>query len=149
MRYDVDPHAPLKVRQPYDTMFANMTFDVPPTARAALERNPALPIWADQISVPLEDVNATLTNMEKNKPRQRRLQNIFGMIALIDDKVGELLKVLENKGVVNNTIVVFTSGMCCYLAILQCFFLLSYSVFTRGNWLFYWCDSLDQKTMGE
>ena len=75
--YNTDPHAPLKVRSPYDTMFTNMTFDIPPTARAALERNPAVPIWADDITVALEDVNATLTDMEVNKSRQRRLQQIF------------------------------------------------------------------------
>ena len=101
-------------------MFTDLDFDIPHTARAALERDPALPTWADDITVPLENVTAALAKMEVNKARQRRFKNIFGMVALIDDEVGRVLELLERRGVADDTIVVFTSGLCFFEIVESC-----------------------------
>jgi len=107
-----DPHAPYQVRSPYDTMFDDMEFNVPRTAIAAVQHSPSLPKWA-QNGVP--SVNSTYTTdtyreqMKNDEKRQRHLRNIFGMLRLVDDNVGKLLRYLKSSGLEDNTIVVFTS----------------------------------------
>jgi arylsulfatase len=94
-----NPHFPFDPPEPYDTMYDPA--EVP------------LPVWREG-------------EMEK-KPTQRQLQrergydqvtepvlrkmvaNYYGLISLIDDQVGGILRVLEEKGMADNTLIAFTS----------------------------------------
>ena len=105
-----DPHDPNNVRSPYDTMFNNITFDLPETAKKAMHKTPALPSWAEMSEfLPLVQVDDQIADFRADTVKQQALREIFGMIKLVDDRVGRMIKVLEDKGVDQNTIIVFTS----------------------------------------
>jgi len=103
-----DPHGPNKIRPPYDTMYNHLNFTLPPTAVAAYHRKPALPGWAYS-KVEIEKADETIISIENDDKWQATMRNYFGMVKLIDDKVGELLSFLEKSGQNENTIIVFTS----------------------------------------
>lgn len=98
-----DPHQPYAVRAPYDTMFRPEDMPIPSTF---YEEN--LPDWAEwdewgrQACFPIA--------MED---RERKLQSIkaqyCGMVKCIDDNVGKILASLQENGLSDNTIVVFTT----------------------------------------
>ncbi|MDZ8120241.1 sulfatase family protein [Pontiella agarivorans] len=91
-----DPHSPNTVRKPYDTMFADLPFEPPRTRK----RMPAgtLPGWRSS-----ENKNG---GQEFDK---QKMSGYFGMVKCIDENVGRLLQFLDEKGIADNTIVVFTS----------------------------------------
>ncbi|MDZ8117064.1 sulfatase-like hydrolase/transferase [Pontiella agarivorans] len=91
-----DPHSPNTVRKPYDTLFDNLAFEPPRTRK----RMPAgtLPRWRSS-----ENKNGG----KVFDPKQ--MSGYFGMVKCIDDNVGRLLNFLEEKGIADNTVVVFTS----------------------------------------
>ena len=88
-----------------------MTFQVPATAVAAMHKDPALPSWA-QIASEVELRQASQRIRERGQSDsayQDKYRSVFGMVKLIDDNVGKLLKTLEELELADNTIVVFTS----------------------------------------
>jgi len=106
-----DPHSPNTVREPYDSMFDHMKFKMPRTAEAAYRKKPALPAWSwsKRLYTDIKNADEEIGRIEASAHWQRSLRNYFGMVKLIDDKVGDLLKVLKDNGLEENTIVVFTS----------------------------------------
>jgi len=115
-----DPHNPTNVRKPYDTMFNNMTFQVPETAVNALKAQPGLPLWANlninpkTIGVRIKKIKPyeadyRIQQLTDSALRQKTLRETFGMVKLIDDNVGKILNFLNQNQLDNNTIVVFTS----------------------------------------
>ncbi len=86
-----DPHGPNTVRPPYDTMFDHLPFQQP---ASALSPGEGLPGYA-------------ATQPDDFNPRQMALY--FGMVKCIDDNVGKILVALREVGVLEKTIVVFTS----------------------------------------
>ncbi|MFC1713974.1 sulfatase-like hydrolase/transferase [Candidatus Poribacteria bacterium] len=96
-----DPHGPVWVRSPYDTMFHPDDMPLPATLN---DEN--LPSWlmAAQQSSPFGS----------GKPnRDQRLREFLalycGEVKLIDDSVGRIVACLEQQGVLNDTIIVFTT----------------------------------------
>lgn len=87
-----DPHGPNGVRPPYDTMFDHVHFENPRTMNVTAD---SMPKWARRGIV--------------DKLDQNNMQDYFGMVKCIDDNVGRVLNFLEDKGLDQNTIVVFTS----------------------------------------
>jgi arylsulfatase A-like enzyme len=85
-----DPHSPNTVRPPYDTLFEKMDFRQPASASM---KDGGLPACA---APPL-------------RPHMENMARYFGMVKCIDDNVGKLLAVLDNLGLRQRTIVVFTS----------------------------------------
>lgn len=59
--------------------------------------------------IDIADAEKTISELENDDFRHRYFTMIYGMIKLIDDNVGKLLQHLEDKGVDQDTIVVFTS----------------------------------------
>jgi len=104
-----DPHDPNAVRPPYDTMFDHFKFRIPKTARKAMRGNPSLPDWAAIDDFSPELANDQIAEMLSDPTRQKNMQQIFGMIKLVDDNIGKLLNYLDQSGLRRNTIVVFTS----------------------------------------
>lgn len=115
-----DPHDPFQVREPFDTMFDDLEFDVPDTAAAALRKEPALPNWSpvsnmkkmtgmkwNKVSVKFAEKR--LEKLKQSKPRESKLEDTFGMIKCVDYNIGKLLASLTNSGLDEDTIVVFTS----------------------------------------
>jgi arylsulfatase A-like enzyme len=103
-----DPHAPNEVRQPYEDMYKDMHFELPRTAKMAVRKNPAAPVWNyhEHLNVKLDDADKYLRNYENNIKYQNHMQQYFGMVKCIDDNVGKLLDYLTNEGIDQETIVV-------------------------------------------
>lgn len=103
----LDPHHPYQVRAPYDDLYKDLTFKLPPSAQTAFDKMPALPSW----SVIQFDLDSGEDFSEDFiSTNQQNFQRIFGMVKLVDDNIGKLMKSLNQAGVRDNTIVVFTSG---------------------------------------
>ncbi len=89
-----DPHGPNTVRAPYDTMFANTKVPIPPTLTKKLEQTPA---WA------------RITNKLSPKIIARIMGPYYGMVKCIDDNLGRIYAELRKQGLMERTIIVFTS----------------------------------------
>jgi len=85
-----DPHGPNSVRPPYDTMFENVKFEQP---RSAFVRDGGQPACA----------------VPPAKPQMENMARYFGMVKCIDDNVGKILSALGEQGLLERTVVVFTS----------------------------------------
>ena len=101
--------APNDVRAPYDRAFRKLKFEVPETAKKAMHRDPALPGWADVNNFSPENADDQIQAIADDPTRQSGFSQVFGMIQLLDHKMGELLDFLDEKNLFKNTIVVFTS----------------------------------------
>lgn len=86
-----DPHGPNVVRAPYDTMFDASKFQQP---RTALTKGEKLPAFA-------------AVTPDRFSGQQMALY--FGMVKCIDDNVGRLIAALRENGLIEQTMIVFTS----------------------------------------
>lgn len=91
-----DPHGPNSVRPPYDTMYENAKFEIPKSFYFKKSQND--PKW------------------RSNDPRiksEKQLREIYvqyyGMVKCIDDNVGRIIAKLKKEGLLENTIVLFSS----------------------------------------
>ncbi len=91
-----DPHGPNQVRAPYDTMYSDIKFENPRTMFPTPEQTPG---W----------LNITGKKNSGKKVKQQAMAQYFGMVKCIDDNVGRILNYLKEKGLEENTIVIFTS----------------------------------------
>ncbi len=89
-----DPHGPNSVRAPYDTMYANVDVPIPATLHKSDRQTPK---WG------AKDKKVTEANLRKIMPKY------YGMVKCIDDNLGRLLDTLRQNGLLDRTIVVFTS----------------------------------------
>jgi arylsulfatase A-like enzyme len=89
-----DPHGPNTVRAPYDTMFDSRQVSVPSTFHKSREQTPG---WAPP------EKGLTKERLRKLMPPY------YGMVKCIDDNVGRILVALRKNGILDRTIVVFTS----------------------------------------
>lgn len=87
-----DPHSANLVRAPYDTMYHQLPFQTPLSAKADTT---GMPAWCHGNDYP------------EDKPED--MAQYFGMIKCIDDAIGRLLKALEKEGIAQNTLVIFTA----------------------------------------
>lgn len=83
-----DPHGPNVVRAPYDTLYTSFNFQKP---RTALKDTLGLPSWS------------------YGKNRMENMAGYFGMIKCLDDNVGAIIRELQNLGLLERTIIIFTS----------------------------------------
>lgn len=96
-----DPHGPNTVRAPYDNAFMDSPVRPPMTFSKTAEN----PKWA-----PVDNKNGA------KRFNAAAMQAYFGMVACIDDNVGRILERLTDRGLLERTILVFTSdhGDLCY-----------------------------------
>jgi uncharacterized sulfatase len=96
-----DPHGPVEVRSPYDTLFS--PDDMPLPATFCPE---SLPDWA-------QDLQAESPFGVNRPDREERLRSFlalyFGEVKLIDDSVGRIVEKLKACGLFDDTILVFTT----------------------------------------
>jgi len=81
------------------------------TGKKNVANNPAPPKWhyLDHENIDPNDAEAYIDNYEQRKVWQSHMQQYFSMVECIDENVGKLLDHLEEKGIVDNSIVVFTA----------------------------------------
>ena len=91
-----DPHGPNQVRPPYDTMYLDMHFEDPRTMH---DSGKDIPAW----------LNREGAKNRAKELNQKSMAQYFGMVKCIDDNVGRILDFLDENGLAENTIVVFTS----------------------------------------
>lgn len=96
-----DPHHPWSVRPPYDTMFNASDMPIPKTFNQK-----DLPRWAKTVQ---NNGPFRLNNPERENQLRKKLTLYFGMVKLIDDCVGRILDSLEQKRIIDDTIIIFTT----------------------------------------
>ncbi|UCE50564.1 MAG: sulfatase-like hydrolase/transferase, partial [Phycisphaerales bacterium] len=89
-----DPHGPNTVRAPYHTMFKASQVRILPTFYKSKEQTPG---WAPP------EKKLTVKSLRRLMPAY------YGMVKCIDDNVGRILSALRNNGILDRTVVVFTS----------------------------------------
>lgn len=103
-----DPHAPNRVRAPYDTLYDKVTFRLPETAKAAIRKTPAIPAWStiqmsrkgtDLKNSTLQQAEENIKKLEDNYHFQKEQRRIFGMVRLIDNSVGKIVQSLIDGGI--------------------------------------------------
>ena len=96
-----DPHGPVWVRPPYDTMFSPEEMRLPVSFD-----DPNVPAWAK--SAQRQSGNGP--NARNREIHLRQFLALYcGEVKLIDDAVGRILNALEEQGILDSTIVVFTA----------------------------------------
>lgn len=83
-----DPHTPDTVCIKYREMFDDLTFSHPSTSEVEGQ-----PRWFGEVKM----------------PSQAAYKSIWGMVKCIDDNVGRLVEKLRNEGILDNTVILFTS----------------------------------------
>ena len=102
-----DPHPAYLVRPPYDAMFRPEDMPVPRTFNQE-----GLPSWTNGT---LARGPFTADNTDRELSLRIQKANYCGMVKLIDDSVGRVLDALEEGGVLDNTVVVFTTDHGDYM----------------------------------
>jgi len=90
-----DPHGPNQVRAPYDTLYDHLEFREPRTMHPGPDQQPGWLVFNG--------------NNDAKTLNQIQMADYFGMVKCIDDNIGRLLDYLDEQGLAENTIVVFTS----------------------------------------
>lgn len=90
-----DPHGPNVVRAPYSTMYTEMKVGRPASASANVE---GMPAWAKKSKRTIVDAGP-----------QNGMAQYLGMVKCIDDNVGKVMRRLQELGLNENTIVIFTA----------------------------------------
>lgn len=94
-----NPHFPFDPPEPYDTMYDPDEVPLPVWKEGELENKPT------QLQFQKERGYD-----EATEPLMRKMvANYYGLISLIDDQVGEILRVLEGKGLTDDTMIAFAS----------------------------------------
>ncbi|MGY8671611.1 MAG: sulfatase-like hydrolase/transferase [Verrucomicrobiia bacterium] len=90
-----DPHGPNTVRAPYDTKYNDITV---PTPDSTLNKTRAqTPAWGAMAPRLTADTVRSL------------MPKYFGMVECLDDNIGKILDRLRQHGILENTVIVFTS----------------------------------------
>ncbi len=98
-----DPHSPYRVPAPWDAMYSPEDVPLPTSLEAELESFPpllkrlAIKEWKKNPDVPLETV------------WRNSIAMFWGMISHIDDQIGRMVKGLEEMGILDDTVILFTS----------------------------------------
>lgn len=92
-----DPHQPDTVRAPYDTMYSHFSYESPKTMFKTASQTPHWIVGNEGDQIPEKTLN------------QKNMAGYFGMVRLIDDNVGKILRFLDKENLTERTVVVFTS----------------------------------------
>jgi arylsulfatase A-like enzyme len=103
----IKPHWPYIAPEPYATMYGPE--DVKPAVRSEKERQEAHPVFAAYMDMRYS------RNMARDEAREKVIPAYMGLISQIDDQMGVLMGFLEQRGLLENTMIVFTSDHGDYL----------------------------------
>ncbi|MCL5745778.1 MAG: sulfatase-like hydrolase/transferase, partial [Acidobacteria bacterium] len=107
-----DPHTPFSVGAPYDTMYKSADMPVP---RTLYQKN--MPDWAERFRSEYvrAEGSASWDDPNREKVLRERKAQYCGMVKCIDDNVGRLLRFLEEKKLLDDTLIVFSSDHGQYM----------------------------------
>jgi arylsulfatase A-like enzyme len=103
----IKPHWPYIAPEPYASMYG--PDDVKPVIRSQEERANAHPVFAAYMEMRYS------RNMARNEAREKVIPAYMGLIKQIDDQMGVLMQFLEARGLLDTTMIVFTSDHGDYL----------------------------------
>src|SRR4029079_10412719 len=93
--------------EPYASMYGAK--DMLPAVRSEKERQEAHPVFAAYMDMRYS------RNMARDEARERVIPAYMGLIRQIDDQMGVLMRFLEERGLLESTMIVFTSDHGDYL----------------------------------
>ena len=102
-----DPHGPVEVRAPYDTMYRPEDMTLPATFDQK-----DLPRWAERFR---QRGPYAPSNPHREEDLRRKKALYCGEVKLIDDCVGRLMDCLQQQGILDETVVVFTTDHGDYM----------------------------------
>jgi len=103
----IKPHWPYIAPEPYASMYG--AADVLPAIRSDQERQHAHPVFAAYMDMRYS------RNMARDEARAKVIPAYMGLITHIDDQIGVLMDFLESRGLLDTTMIVFTSDHGDYL----------------------------------
>lgn len=101
-----DPHTPFNVRAPYDTMYKPEDMIVPESFNQEI-----IPDWAEE----RRQTNFPLDMPDREERLRIDLAQYCGEVKCIDDNVGKIMDCLKEKGIYDDTVIIFTSDHGEYL----------------------------------
>lgn len=103
----IKPHWPYIVPDPYASMYG--PDDIPTANRSEAERKNAHPVFAEFMK------RRVSRNFSRDDVRKKVIPAYMGLIKQIDDQMGRLFQHLEDRGIADQTMIVFTSDHGDYL----------------------------------
>ena len=103
----IKPHWPYIAPEPYASMYGPN--DMLPAIRSEKERQEAHPVFAAYMDMRYS------RNMSRDEAREKVIPTYMGLIKQIDDQMGVLMRFLEERGLLDTTMIVFTSDHGDYL----------------------------------
>lgn len=111
-----DPHPPYLVPEPWDTMYDPDQLEIPSIVPGEHDQNPPH-FGMTQLEQPdfsyLNEsgngVHGYHSHLVPDEDRKRLVANYYGMISMMDKYIGSILDQLDELGLADNTIVVFTT----------------------------------------
>jgi len=103
----IKPHWPYIAPEPYASMYS--AADMLPAIRSEKERDNAHPVFAAYMDMRYSK------NMSRDEARAKVIPTYMGLITQIDDQMGVLMRFLEARGLLDTTMIVFTSDHGDYL----------------------------------
>ena len=103
----IKPHWPYIAPEPYASMYGPA--DMLPAIRSQKERQEAHPVFAAYMDMRYS------RNMARDEAREKVIPTYMGLIRQIDDQMGVLMRFLEERGLLDTTMIVFTSDHGDYL----------------------------------
>ncbi len=110
-----DPHHPFDAPEPWNRLHAPASVDIPAHRTRDLDRRP----WWHRAALErssadrpgYREIREAYSRMPELDERQLRevTANYYGMISMIDDGVGRILHTLDDAGLADDTLVVFTA----------------------------------------
>jgi len=111
-----DPHPPYLVPEPWDTMYDPATLSVPELTAAEHDRNPPHFGLTQQEDPDFSSwresgfaVHGFISHLEPAERRRRLVAAYYAMVSLTDKYIGVILDKLDELGIAENTIVVFST----------------------------------------
>lgn len=103
----IKPHWPYIVPEPYASMYGPE--DVPAANRSEAERQNAHPVYNEFMQ------RRVSRNFSRDEVRDKVIPAYMGLIKQIDDQMGRLFNHLEERGIADQTMIIFTSDHGDYL----------------------------------
>jgi arylsulfatase A-like enzyme len=103
----IKPHWPYIAPEPYASLYGAK--DVLPAIRSEKERQEAHPVFAAYMDMRYS------RNMSRDEAREKVIPTYMGLIKQIDDQMGVLMRFLQERGMLDTTMIVFTSDHGDYL----------------------------------
>ena len=95
-----DPHHPLAAPEPYASMYSPDTIEMPPQRAGDLEdKMERLRVYSHLMGL----------DRTSEQELRRAVAMYYGMIRYLDDAIGGILRTLDETGLADNTIVIFTA----------------------------------------